>query len=109
MITEIPIFPSANFAVRLTLEGFPVVLRFRWNLTLKQWFMDVETPGGALKTLFGVPVVEGRFILASHAVTEIGGLVVLDDTGQGAPIAFEEFGGRWKLYYVPPELMRGLE
>ena len=97
---QIPITPQPVFRFSVSLDGIVVDFRFRWNLTLRQWFFDLSSVELA-ESLQGAPVVTGVDLLAPYAIRELGSLYVVDDRDLGVDPDFDGFGSRWNLLYAP--------
>jgi hypothetical protein len=99
VIFELPVRPEPFFTFSTTLDLKQVNLTFRWNVTLQQWFFDLDSPE-LDEAVHGVPVVTGVDLLAPYAIRELGQLWVIDGRDLGQDPDFDDFGGRWTLMFV---------
>jgi len=89
--------PYQQFQVAL--DGQVVDITLKWNVTASTWYMDLKgmTFDGQVR---GVAVVGGCNLLAPYAITEIGGMYMIDLTGANTDPDFDNFGGRFALMYA---------
>jgi hypothetical protein len=96
---EIPVTPSKQFLLQVSLDGQDVELSFRWNLTGQYWTYNL-TGQSLTDEITGAAVVNGINLLRPYAIRELGELWCIDGTDLGEDPDFDNFGSRWSLIYV---------
>ena len=76
-------------------------LRFRWNLIVQAWYMDVANSAN-VRQVYGIRLGTGTDKLRAFKARDVpqGTLNVVDSTGQGVQPTLENFGKTVILKYV---------
>lgn len=97
MALIIPIEPIPAKRFRTTLEGYDVVIRYRWQTWIGQWYIDADCEDLNIHT-HGFALVTGRDCIANRSLKQLGTLVLVDLQGDEDP-DFDGLGTRWVLMY----------
>jgi len=76
-------------------------LRFRWNVRVDSWYLDVANDNNE-RQVYGIRLGTGNDKLRAHKARDVpqGSLNVVDSTGQGVQPTLENFGKTVLLQYV---------
>ena len=89
--------PDYNFTVEI--EDQTVKMDVRWNLADTAWYLDITGLTFDLE-LKGLKMVGGVDLLKPHAVTELGGLFMVDVEDKNQDPDYDLLGDRYRLIYV---------
>lgn len=96
----IPVSSSRWQLVSTKLDSIPVEMRIYFNDVDDGYFLDLESDDGAINVT-GLRLATGMDIVEGLAISEIGGLYVVDLEKQNAEVTFDELGSRFLLMYLP--------
>lgn len=103
---EIPLSPSQNQRLQVTLNSIAYALVCRWNDVSTCWILDVYEADGTTAVLRGVPLVTGADLLGQYAYLGLGGSLVVLTIAVGHPPeevpTFDNLGTDGHLYFVTP-------
>lgn len=101
------LLPARNdipwYTFKITLSGLIFTLRFRYNVRMQRWIMDIADASDQ-DIINGLPLLilrnlSGRFVLATLPP---GIIFVTDDTNQGTQPTRYSFGTTHTLFYADP-------
>ena len=118
-MSVIPLQESAEYLMRIDLEGIPNRLRVYWNEfsdaikpsydTAGFWAMDLSNE---LFTINGIKLVGGTELMLPYSQVNFGGFYLYDMANENLDPEFVGIGTRWQLNYIPlseiVEFRRGL-
>jgi len=103
-IEIIPFVPKYSDYLSISLEELAWTFHYRWSFTDNAWYSDLSSVESGT-TLLGLKFMPGGNILRPHAVTELGGIFVVDTEGKFENPNYDDFGDRFKVLYVSKDLM----
>jgi hypothetical protein len=94
-------FPWYRF--KITLSGVVYTLRFRYNLRMDRWILDIADPSNN-PILIGLPVLLERDMTGQYVMAAIppGTLFISDDTNKGSQPGRYAFGNTHTFFYADP-------
>lgn len=101
------LIPARNdipwYKFKITLSGTIYTLRFRYNVRMQRWIMDISDASDQ-DIVNGLPLIllrnlNGRFALATLPP---GTFFITDDTNQGTQPTRYSFGTTHTLFYADP-------
>ncbi|HEY1814903.1 MAG TPA: hypothetical protein VGG74_21295 [Kofleriaceae bacterium] len=102
-IQQIPLQQGvANYRVGVTLDGVAYLFDLSWNAYDESWWLSVyDATEAPIRT--GIKCVLGTFLgrTCQTAPFFVGALVCYDTSGQQLDAAFNDFGTRVKMAYLP--------
>lgn len=100
-VFEVPLVPSQNQKLSISLNGVSYQLIFNWVAADEGgWTVDIDDASGN-PIIQGIPLVTGANLLAQFDYLALGGaLVVQSDGDQTAVPTFDNLGHQSHLYFV---------
>jgi hypothetical protein len=96
----VSVFSTYGAEIITALDGIPVTIRLTYNDVDDGFFVDILATDGSIDVK-GLRASTNADMLDGLALSELGRLVVIDlERGLVDPI-YEDFGGRFGLFYLP--------
>lgn len=102
-VYEIPLTPSQNQKMSISLNGVSYNLVFNWvNADQGGWTIDInDSNDNAI--VQGIPLTTGADLLAQLKYLNLGGGLVVETDGEQTDVpTFDNLGQQSHLYYVIP-------
>lgn len=98
MIVEIPVIADAAQRFTTQLGDGNFVFDIQWNDRASQFSLTLTNDDTGQTYFAGIPLVLGTDFLGPYNY-DIGALVLMDMSNQGAEATIDDFGDRVKLYW----------
>jgi hypothetical protein len=97
------IIPLTNEPIEtftMTLDGLVYRLKKQWVVIPNAWTLDIEGLVNDV-SLKGLGLSTNVFLLAPHAILELGELIMIDTEAQNKDPDYDGMGTRFQLFYAP--------
>ena len=100
---KINVQPIPYYTGTKVLDNETYRLTIWWNITLEQWYMNLDGITDSTVAIHGMALLPGKNLLEKFGYSQLGELWVYDNSDAGDNPNFDEFGSRFTLEYTPLE------
>jgi hypothetical protein len=100
-MSTIKLFATPYYRKRETLDGNDYWLTVKWVPMAQAWYLDLDSVSEEVGVyIHGIKLICGKDFLSHRGIQVLGGLRMVDNTGEDQDPDFANMGDRYTLEYT---------